>query len=348
MVGKAMDIMKIRPEQLVKQQGALALWCLPVEILCHIFVHCLPETDRLKVSPELAPTLLTRICRQWREVAVNMPALWCRFCIIFHPHHGTPRAWKKEAFCYDLWLKRSQECQLSLTIDCLPNDTVKLRGLLHPYNTQISSLQLLSGNAATAAEPLLQVIPALRELVLHGLGIDRIARLIPRLPCTLRNLKFNGSGVDAFESFSACSVWAHLTNLDTPVNRPHEFLHLLDLCPNLSSVDIILNCQGAVIQLLQPCRHANLQYLSIKCSIPCPLPDLLEALTLPSLRVLLAVHHPGWPHEALKAFLARSKCPLERLTFGPGKEATDDPEQRAEYIALIPSLSRVLDTKRRG
>ncbi|OAX37663.1 hypothetical protein K503DRAFT_692975, partial [Rhizopogon vinicolor AM-OR11-026] len=74
-------------QQLVKDQHIVhsmnlhrgyksALWRLPVEILNQIFVHCLPETDHWRISPEEAPILLTKICRQWREVVVNMPSLW--------------------------------------------------------------------------------------------------------------------------------------------------------------------------------------------------------------------------------------------------------------------------------
>ncbi|KAG1747099.1 uncharacterized protein EDB91DRAFT_1116277 [Suillus paluster] len=46
-----------------------ALWRLPTELLFHIFY--------LSPTSKLAPMLLTRICRRWREVAVGMPSLWC-------------------------------------------------------------------------------------------------------------------------------------------------------------------------------------------------------------------------------------------------------------------------------
>ncbi|OAX31914.1 hypothetical protein K503DRAFT_702951, partial [Rhizopogon vinicolor AM-OR11-026] len=49
---------------------------LPVEVLLQIFHHCLPETDHLQDSPKLTPIVLTRICRQWRDIAVNTPSLW--------------------------------------------------------------------------------------------------------------------------------------------------------------------------------------------------------------------------------------------------------------------------------
>lgn len=60
-------------------------------------------------------------------------------------------------------------------------------------------------------------------------------------------------------------------------------------------------------------------------------PSLFSALTLPSLR--LAIYRGLM--EDFKVFLARSNHPLERLIFGATTTVT---EQRAEYIALIPSL----------
>ncbi|KAG1742870.1 hypothetical protein EDB19DRAFT_1604251, partial [Suillus lakei] len=57
-----------------------ALWCFPTEILSQIFCHCLPkipELPDLQLPSELStPMLLTRICRQWRGVAMDLPNLW--------------------------------------------------------------------------------------------------------------------------------------------------------------------------------------------------------------------------------------------------------------------------------
>ncbi|KAG2018706.1 hypothetical protein CC2G_008108 [Coprinopsis cinerea AmutBmut pab1-1] len=49
---------------------------LPVDIIHAIFQHCLPDTHNAVLSPARAPLLLTRICRQWRELAINYPPLW--------------------------------------------------------------------------------------------------------------------------------------------------------------------------------------------------------------------------------------------------------------------------------
>ncbi|KAJ7024842.1 hypothetical protein C8F04DRAFT_901392, partial [Mycena alexandri] len=47
---------------------------LPVEVTTEVFFRCLPENPVL--SGKLAPMLLGRICRQWRDVACSTPRLW--------------------------------------------------------------------------------------------------------------------------------------------------------------------------------------------------------------------------------------------------------------------------------
>ncbi|KAJ7166752.1 hypothetical protein C8R46DRAFT_869441, partial [Mycena filopes] len=47
---------------------------IPFEITAEIFVHCLPEFPGH--SGTVAPMLLTRVCRQWRNIACSAPRLW--------------------------------------------------------------------------------------------------------------------------------------------------------------------------------------------------------------------------------------------------------------------------------
>ncbi|KAJ7772375.1 hypothetical protein B0H16DRAFT_1267312, partial [Mycena metata] len=47
---------------------------LPPEVTAEIFKWCL-DTD-LRLFSGAAPLLLTRICRQWRALALSTPALW--------------------------------------------------------------------------------------------------------------------------------------------------------------------------------------------------------------------------------------------------------------------------------
>ncbi|KAG2345975.1 hypothetical protein BDR05DRAFT_98637, partial [Suillus weaverae] len=99
--------------QLTKQKGKIIssitlhkrlvspLWRLPFEVLSHIFVHCLPEDKYLSPASKLAPVLLTRICRQWREVAVGTPSLWCSLSVPFDLIRQL-----KLPFCLDVWPAR--------------------------------------------------------------------------------------------------------------------------------------------------------------------------------------------------------------------------------------------------
>ncbi|KAG1731784.1 hypothetical protein EDB19DRAFT_1736614, partial [Suillus lakei] len=68
--------------------------------LSQIFVYCLPYDRHSLPTSHLAPMLLTRICRQWREVTMGTPSLWCRLSV--------SEDVQQAAFCYDTWLKRSQ------------------------------------------------------------------------------------------------------------------------------------------------------------------------------------------------------------------------------------------------
>jgi hypothetical protein len=81
---------------------------LPNEIVSEIFVHFLPPYPQCPpLSGILSPNTLTRICRQWREVALATPALWRAIGLSDHrisfeqQHHITIN-----------WLKRSRHCPL--------------------------------------------------------------------------------------------------------------------------------------------------------------------------------------------------------------------------------------------
>ncbi|KAG1778953.1 hypothetical protein EV702DRAFT_933268, partial [Suillus placidus] len=93
---------------------------LPTEILCHIFIHCLPHTSYTLPNSKSPPMLLTRICRHWRDVATDMPSLWCRLSM--NINRATGRNWRQAVFCYDSWLKRTRGRPLSLEIMCIKND----------------------------------------------------------------------------------------------------------------------------------------------------------------------------------------------------------------------------------
>lgn len=284
--------------------------------------------------------LLTRICRRWREVAVDMPSLWCRLYV-----EVDDRDWQRAAFFYDLWLKRSRGCPLSLALGRY--HSTKLRNLLQPYITHITSLIVpIRSFQGECPKLFITDLPALQELAILGMttpDIPTIAQSISRLPSTMRSLKVIDMrpffDIDSLSSFSP--VWAHLADVQIAIYHPNAVLHLLQLCPNLSSLTLRLAFDQ--IEPLKSFTHTEIQSLHIHYDalLTRPLSGLLNALSLPKLRALEARRNAPWPHEDMKSLLARSKCALETLMFGGRVTMTD--AQRAEYVALIPSLTVVVD-----
>ncbi|OJA10605.1 hypothetical protein AZE42_11200 [Rhizopogon vesiculosus] len=214
---KVMDEIKIGDQQLLEQQdGASAGSDLPVEVLCQIFDHCVPKTDE-GLPPDLkrAPILLTRICRQWREVVVDMPSLWCRLYL----QAECPEQLHRVAFSYRSWLKRSFGRPLSLTIHWSPKGAVKLQNLLQPFTIQISSLMVISLVEESFAPALsFEDFPSLQDLTLSWLGScaneTALAQSLSRLPSTLRSLKLRGLLFQPLKWLSTCNVWAQLTHVE--------------------------------------------------------------------------------------------------------------------------------------
>ncbi|KAG1858757.1 hypothetical protein DFJ58DRAFT_726547 [Suillus subalutaceus] len=331
-----------------------ALWRLPT------------ETNTCHPPSNLAPVLLTRICRPWRDVAVDMPSLWCRLHVDININgvgqeddldDSDDSDWEeldeesdvevnnmRAAFCYDSWLKRSRGRPLSLVLERC-HSTRFLRSLLRPYSSQISFLSINFSRRVGRLELLLQDVPALRELVVIGMGrgsdIPTVAQSISRLPSTMRVLDVMTSSPFDIQLVSSLNpVLAHLTQVNITLLFPDASLHLLRLCPNLSSltVRIVFHEQWT----LEPFTHTNIQFL---CMAYCDsgLAGLFDALSLPKLRVFEAhcTYNSAWPHEQLMNLFARSKCPLERLIFGGQVTVTN--VLRAEYVALIPLLDVVVN-----
>ncbi|OJA16627.1 hypothetical protein AZE42_06002 [Rhizopogon vesiculosus] len=323
------------------------LWRFPFEVLSHIFIHCLPETKYLSPAARLAPMLLTRVCRRWRDVALGTPSLWCRLSVEAASHSD----WQRAVFCYDSWLQRSGSRPLSLKLLYSVDNAADLRILLQPYNTRISSLHTTFEHAPTTH--LLQDLPVLQELTIRhvkgnfpGSSVGTtISRLSPAL-CSL-DASEDFHPFDSERLYSFNPGWTHLTNVKIVIYQPNVLSHLLHLCPNLSSLHIRIK-YGDVIQPLEPFTHANLETLFILCRDSSnPLAELLHSLTLPNLRSFYWipwVRIGRWPHEEFKAFLARSDCSLDSLILDDIKRDGPTEEEGTEYVTLLPSFRITQDT----
>ncbi|KAJ3852399.1 hypothetical protein EV368DRAFT_82559 [Lentinula lateritia] len=87
---------------------------IPSETLADIFVWCLPADRNATRSLKEAPLLLTTICRNWRQVALDTPRLWTSLHI-FLPPHMSDIAVLKRAIGVKTWLQRSGSLPLSIS-----------------------------------------------------------------------------------------------------------------------------------------------------------------------------------------------------------------------------------------
>jgi hypothetical protein len=81
---------------------------IPVELTSEIFLHCLP-VDPAQPNARLAPLLLGRICRVWRNIAYTNPMLWASLELT---------VWARNAlkFRVEDWLRRTGGAPLSLSL----------------------------------------------------------------------------------------------------------------------------------------------------------------------------------------------------------------------------------------
>ncbi|KAH6895020.1 hypothetical protein BKA70DRAFT_1319264 [Coprinopsis sp. MPI-PUGE-AT-0042] len=54
---------------------------VPADILTTIFLLCIDPTNKSNMTAEGSPLLFTRVCHQWRELAIGTPSLWASISI---------------------------------------------------------------------------------------------------------------------------------------------------------------------------------------------------------------------------------------------------------------------------
>jgi hypothetical protein len=164
---------------------------------------------------------------------------------------------------------------------------------------------------------------ALKELTIlkRGMGHPRvICHSLCKLPVNLHRVYMPSVWFSHWPEAPDFS-WTHLTHVEIKMWELESLHHLLLICPNLYSLSVfdILDPFAhrlADNETLSTVTHTNLQYLRMYGSLVGGRDvgvDLFDVITLPNLRLVDFRQLWPWLHEEFKAFLIRSKCPLEEL-----------------------------------
>ncbi|KAJ7223922.1 hypothetical protein C8J57DRAFT_1390956 [Mycena rebaudengoi] len=102
---------------------------LPLDITSEIFIQCLPEPpalDNAHIDARQAPLILLHICKEWRRIALSLPALWATLVLdridyfidesaaVVSP---AGRISRSVIDSYDAWLAHARASRLSLYLN---------------------------------------------------------------------------------------------------------------------------------------------------------------------------------------------------------------------------------------
>ncbi|KAJ7498019.1 hypothetical protein B0H11DRAFT_830070 [Mycena galericulata] len=288
---------------------------LPNEIVFSIFTRVLPVYPRC--PPAISPTLLSSVCRKWREIALSTPTLWraISISISMYPHINI----ESRLPLLEAWLARSQSRPLSISLadnwyaEASDSEMAPFIQAILPHCNRWEYLSLLVADP-DAFSPIHGDMPLLRHL---RIGVT---------PGTMTNT--NLDPVVLFQQAPRLQTvtlltslppeitlpWAQLTRLMAQDADPDMCSRFLEHAPNL--IYCTLQLHGSRIEWAQ--RHlARLETLILEdvSAAGHQLRGLLESLTLPSLRKLHIPRKFLLPDSvvALETFIARSGCKLEEL-----------------------------------
>ncbi|KAJ7135207.1 hypothetical protein C8R43DRAFT_621682 [Mycena crocata] len=210
---------------------------LPNEIVSEIFMHFLPEYP-LCPPPTglLSPALLTRICRTWREIAVQTPPLWRAFKFkkdrrSIHGHDEEMIRLSKT------WLERSGSCPLSIEADDDEADDGSPHILFDVVFPHLERLEYARLKASHFVRHPFPVMPALRRLHLK-LDVPGQPEF-PSLPM-LRAVSLGYLLTEDDPESIIVLPWAQLTSLSLQWVFPAECTPILQQAVNLVHCELAI------------------------------------------------------------------------------------------------------------
>ncbi|KAJ7720921.1 hypothetical protein B0H16DRAFT_1738563 [Mycena metata] len=324
---------------------------LPYDIVVDIFFRILPVYPTPPpIFGRLSPSLLTQICRKWRDIALNTPALWRAFWISSHQSKFYPQ---RSLHLLEISLDRSGSFPLAIKLGERTESPRMGGASREPGLTEI--VQIIAHHSARWENIELCIVAPLDRLPAVELPLPLLRTL--RLG-NLSNLALTPTFVAApllrklnLEAYSAplTSIfpWSQLTVLDVGWIMPGDCVDLLSLLVNI--VVCRINVDYWIIQyndsrnVTLPCLETFIfETLSSWQGAPS---TLLDRLTLPALKrldiaeILLPRDNPV---ASLATFVARSGCDLSQLCIVEDSSWRHHQSRLQDYRDALPSVRSVI------
>ena len=314
---------------LLQQRNQLCLIAkLPPEILSEIFITAAAQehhrNNRSNGATTIVPLILSRICSEWRQIALGLSEIWASF----HYRVAT-RGVIKQAELLSQWLRRAGSRLLTIRLSFRDEQawvysySTLIIDALVPYSRQWRDLDLVvTNNWLERLYNLNESMDNLQSLSIRPVAWVRHTEIFSTAP-KLRKIEFATRHLSAFNL-----PWVQLTSATIHFPSVYDAHATLSRCPNLTyyhlkSVDSI-----HALTFFSPLTHDKLEHLEIAVDNDRDIPFVtffVNSLELPRLRRLdlfLPTQY-GDPFPLVDALLERSHCSLQSVNIG-GPSLSED------------------------
>ncbi|KAF9006684.1 hypothetical protein BDQ17DRAFT_1352197 [Cyathus striatus] len=358
---------------------------LPPDVVCEVFVHCLPSDHNAVMSSAEAPMLLGRVCRSWRTIALSTPRLWASLHVsvpdlsglhqIRNPHHHRTRVQAKinaRLLAIQEWLLRSGACPLSLSLFQLQmannwnmdSLSVQFVETLLPFAHRWKTVDLRVTNTA---------LTRVMDLSKDDIPLLEDLRIDSGLQALSEDDYGQWTSAGIFEATNLCSVsiisysiqlsglpisWSRLAHLTfggiTEWNRGltlSQVWGILKNCPSLESCSLEIDREAASTTANEVQGTLELSFLhtiSIMEGIQVDLAPLFRCLILPALHSLKLSKRFGPFHDVFLApldILPLLGGSLKKLVLEPHALSASDLITSLSYIPSVTHF-KVQDTRK--
>ncbi|KAJ6578658.1 hypothetical protein DFH09DRAFT_346069 [Mycena vulgaris] len=316
-------------------------------------MHCLPVSELPGGPPsydansskvlEDPPILLTRICRDWRVIALSTPHLWSHVCLGFG---GKPGLRDQSGFIdswwvsfLESWLSRAKTQPLSMMVSNPKRDpNGALAGLLDGYRQQWRDMTLklpfnIFQQFSTAAS-----IPILQHLALDASNVPRTVddpiAAFQHAPM-LTDLRLGRW----LRPSNLILPWVQLTSLELASATSQDCVECLGHTPRL--VNCVLEIlEGPRTSPSPPSTHSLLHLRSLTLTGASP-SAIFPCVVMPALEELDIAGRSLNSSDLSSAqfFVSRSGCQLRRLRLHYVSEILTTPA--IQLLEALPSLDNV-------